>query len=261
MKYIATISGGKDSVTMCDLLLKNGYPVDYIVFNDTLDEFNEMYTYLRKVSLYFKRRYNKDITVLNPSKKYDDYIFRVLGDTAKEENRGRVAGLPNAAAGFCEWRRDSKIVPFQRWSNQFKDYKVYIGININEQHRANRDDRHSLYPLIDDFKMSEDDCRLYLINQEMENPLYRHFNRTGCKKCQYQSDRDWFNIWKYYKYAWDEIKEYEAEVSKIENPIGKYWFTGHRTCEDMEKMFIKIDKTGSLFDLSDEPLKDCFCKI
>ena len=39
MKYIATISFGKDSTVMCDLLLKNGYPVDYIVFTDTLLEF------------------------------------------------------------------------------------------------------------------------------------------------------------------------------------------------------------------------------
>ncbi len=27
MKYIATISGGKDSTVMCDLLLKNNYPI------------------------------------------------------------------------------------------------------------------------------------------------------------------------------------------------------------------------------------------
>ena len=29
----------------------------------------------------------------------------------------------------------------------------------------------------------------------------------------------------------------------------------------MEKEFIKADKQSGLFDFSDEPLKDCFCKI
>jgi hypothetical protein len=29
----------------------------------------------------------------------------------------------------------------------------------------------------------------------------------------------------------------------------------------MENKFIEADKQGSLFDFSDEPLKDCFCKI
>ena len=31
--------------------------------------------------------------------------------------------------------------------------------------------------------------------------------------------------------------------------------------KNMEKKFKTIDNQGSLFDFSDEPLKDCFCKI
>jgi hypothetical protein len=41
----------------------------------------------------------------------------------------------------------------------------------------------------------------------------------------------------------------------------KRWFSGYRSCEDMEQMFMHKEKQGSLFDFSDEPLKDCFCKI
>ena len=45
---------------------------------------------------------------------------------------------------------------------------------------------------------------------------------------------------------------------KVKN---NFWFSGYRTCADMEKQFIKADRQGSLFNFSDEPLKDCFCKI
>lgn len=259
--YIATISGGKDSVTMCDLLLKNGYPVDYIVFNDTLDEFQEMYLYIDKVNNYFKERYKKEITILKPKKSYDDYIFGVRGERASCENRGRIGGLPSSTSGFCEWRRDSKIVPLDKFAKQFKKYKVYIGITTDEVNRANREDCKLIYPLIDIFKMSELMCKQYLINQDMENPLYRHFNRTGCAKCQYQSDKDWYTIYKHYPAKWEEMKYYENKVNEIKNPINKHWFSNYRTCEDMEKIFKEKDKQGSLFDFSDEPLKDCFCKI
>jgi len=81
--YIATISGGKDSVTMCDLLLKNGHKVDYIVFNDTLDEFEEMYSYLDRVEEYFKSRYKKTITRLKP-KKHMMIIFFILEQEVKK---------------------------------------------------------------------------------------------------------------------------------------------------------------------------------
>lgn len=256
--YIATISGGKDSVTMCDLLLKHGHPVDYIVFNDTLDEFKEMYAYLDKVEAYFKRKYNKEITRLKPSKGYDAYMFRVL---SKGNNMGVHAGLPSATQGFCEWRRDAKQRPFEKWAKQFDNHKIYIGITTSEPQRANREDEKFIYPLIDTFRMSEEDCQQYLISNDMENPLYRHFNRTGCRKCHYQSDRDFFNIWKHYPSVWDEFKSYESKVNALPNAIGKHWFKNFRSCSDMEKEFIASDTQGSLFDFSNEPLKDCFCKV
>ena len=257
MKYIATISGGKDSVTMCDLLLKNNYPVDYIVFNDTLDEFDEMYVYLDKVEAYFKRRYGKEIVRTKPIRTYDDYIFHTL---SKGDREGMISGLPCASAGFCTWRRDAKVVPFERWAKQIGEHKIYMGITLDETHRCDRS-KNFLYPLIDDFKMSENDCKKYLIDQDMENPLYRHFNRTGCKKCQYQSDRDWYMIYKHYPKVWAEMQDYELHVLAMENVVNKFWFTNFRTCADMEKLFKKTEKQGTLFDLSDEPLKDCFCKI
>ena len=258
--YIATVSGGKDSVTMCDLLLKNNFPVDYIVFNDTLDEFEEMYEYIKKIDRYFQDRYNKKITTLKPNKTYDDYIFHIR---TRGERKGELVGLSSADSAFCEWRRDSKIVPFEKWAKQFNNFRVYIGITTSESHRIDRNNKNYLYPLADEFKMSERDCQEYLLKQEMENPLYRHFTRTGCKKCFYQSDKDFFTIWKYNPDVWNEMKEYEEKVKKhpLSRKENQNWFTKYRTCDDMEKLFKKADKQGSLFDFSDEPLKDCFCKI
>lgn len=266
MKYIATISGGKDSVTMCDLLLRNNYPVDYIIFNDTLDEYEEMYAYLDKVEEYFKSRYGKVITRLKPVKTYDEYIFNIR---KRGENVGKIAGLPNPTMGFCEWRRDSKIIPMQKWikKNNIQDYKLYLGITIDERHRAKEDmylanNGIPIYPLIEYFNMSERDCQEYLINQEMENPLYRHFKRTGCAKCQFKSKADWFKTWKHYPKAWNEIKVLEKRVKEHHiEAISYNMFADFKKTEDLEKEFMKADKQGSLFDFSDEPLKDCFCKV
>lgn len=139
MKYIATISGGKDSTVMCDLLLKNGYPVDYIIFNDTLDEFDEMYEYIEKLKKYFKERYAIDIIVTKPNWTYERYI---MGERTKGEREGIVRGLPNGSDGFCTWRREAKINPTEKWINslKIKEYKLYIGFTLDEGDRANRDD-------------------------------------------------------------------------------------------------------------------------
>lgn len=247
---------------MCDLLLKNGYPVDYIVFNDTLDEFEEMYDYLDKLESYFKRKYNKKIIRTKPNWTYDRYIF---GERTRGKREGTIRGLPKASDSFCTWRKEAKMNPFDKWVNNNidGDYRVYIGITTDEKNRANREDKNKLYPLIDIFQMSELDCKRYLENEDMENPLYKHFTRTGCKKCQYQSERDFFKIWKHFPDVWEEMKIYEKKVKDCKDATkeNSYWFVNYQSCSDLERKFELADKQGSLFDFSDEPLKDCFCKI
>lgn len=263
--YIATISGGKDSVTMCDLLLKNGYPVNYIVFNDTLIEHDEMYEYIEKLKIYFLERYNKNILVLKPNKKPDDIIFRIVKRKSSKWY-GHVKGVFSPVMGFCEWRTESKILPLERFLKQknISDFKIYLGFTTDEKNRANRDDVTKIYPLIDYFKMSENDCKKYLIEQEMENPLYRNFKRTGCRYCPAQSLKDKFTIWKHYPNVWEEMKSIESRLDFLEKSGQKVIYNNFHLgekCIDLEYKFKKQDAQKSLFDFSDEPLKDCFCKI
>lgn len=264
--HIATISGGKDSTVMCDLLLKGGYPVDYIVFNDTLLEYDEMYQYIDKVDSYFTQRYGISITRLKPKRTPEEIMFRKV--TKKDsEYFGQVKGVFAPVMGFCEWRTHSKIRPLEEWlkNNNIENPYIYIGITLDEQNRISDADSRQLYPLVTDFKLKEVNCQEYLINQEMENPLYKHFTRTGCSMCPAKSKRDWFNTWKYYPNTWEYMKSIESHLERLEKRgetvIYKSFFPDGRKCLDYEKEFIKSDMQGSLFDFSDEPLKDCFCKI
>jgi len=262
MKYIATISGGKDSVAMCDLLLKNGYPIDYILFNDTGLEFKEMYKYIDKVESYFKERYNKEIIRTKPKKTFEELIF---GKRVRGQNEGKVKGFFSASIPFCDLRSYAKDYPTKEFlkKNNITEYTMYIGYTNNEKKRAKSykdQNPNSIFPLIEYFDMSEDDCKRYLIEQEMENPLYRHFNRTGCKFCHYQSEDAWFKIWKYYNDEWQELKALEQKLLEMD-AVSPHIFLEHRTTDDMEKLFKAKDKQNSLFDFSDEPIKDCFCKI
>jgi len=261
VKYIATISFGKDSTVMCDLLLKNGYPVDYIVFTDTLMEFPLMYEYKEKVSKYFKERYNKEVIVTKPKSTFEDWCF---GTLESGELKGQVRGIPMVWTEPCYWRREAKVKPQDELFKNIGEHKIYIGFTLDEANRRMLDEKF-LYPLIDEFKMTEQDCQAYLINQEMQNPLYNYFSRTGCAICPAQSEKAWYQVWKHFKETWEYMRDIEHRLQAIEDKgqkiKSKTWFNGFRSCDDMEKIFLKKEKQGSLFDFSDEPLKDCFCKI
>ena len=259
MKYMATISFGKDSTVMCDLLLKNKYPIDYIVFTDTMLEFPMMYEYKEKVTKYFKERYGKEIIVTKPKTTFEDWCFGTINDKNSKLD-GYVRGIPMVWVEPCYWRRESKVKPQDALFKDIGEYKIYIGFTLDEANRRMIDDKF-LYPLIDDFKMTERDCQSYLINQEMENPLYKYFSRTGCSVCPAQSDKAWFQVWKHFPETWEYMCKIETRLSKLDKVKNKTWFSGFRSCLDMEIKFELADRQQSLFDFSDEPLKDCFCRI
>lgn len=257
MKYVATISFGKDSTVMVDLLLKNNYPVNYIVFTDTKLEFPIMYEYKEKVIKYFKERYNKDVIITKPKTTFEYWCF---GTIESGELKGYVRGIPMVWSEPCYWRRESKVKPQEKLFKSIGDYKTYIWFTLDESQRRMKDDKF-LYPLIDYFKMTERNCQEYLISQEMQNPLYNYFSRTGCSICPAQSEKSWLEVWKHFPDTWNYMKDVEYRLSKFDKVKNRTWFNDFRSCEDMEKLFKQKDKQGSLFDFSDEPLKDCFCKI
>ena len=248
VKYIALFSGGKDSVAMTDLLLKNNYPVDYIVFNDTSIEFDLMYEYIKKVDLYFQKKYNKSITTIEPIIEFKEHL---LGRRKRGKNVGRVRGFFTPSVSFCDIRRENKEKSFKRWlkKNKIQEHIKYIGFTREESNRAERFKKvfpNTIFPLIEYFDMTEKDCLEYLKKINLENPLYKYFNRTGCKFCHYQSDRDWYNIWKYFPKEWQELKEIEKQIMQTDTE-NKTIFLKYRTTNDMEKLFKKWDMQKTLF--------------
>ncbi len=260
--YIAKLSGGKDSTAMVDLLLRNKYPLDYILFCDTLAEFSQMYEYLDKLDAYFKKAYNKSITRTKPKKSIADALFSKV---TKGEHKGFIKGAFLPQMGYCDWRLYSKLHTEDDFIKSLgvskKDVITYLGITIDEVKRADLENSQLKYPLITDFKMTENDCKEYLKERELENPLYRHFTRTGCAFCPAQSMNAKFNLWKHYPKEWERLKTYEkALIEKEKNGeqvYNKYWFNKW-SCDELEAKF-KADNCDELFD--DEPLKDCFCKF
>jgi len=227
-----------------------------------------MYEYKKKLDRYFKDRYGKEIITLKPVITFEESVFSTI-KKQDSERLGWIKGLPNPLAGVCLWRRDAKIRPVHRFLKQFPKettFTNYIGYTFGETRSIVNDDDHNItfeYPLKDIYKMTEQDCLIYMREKEMENPLYKLFTRTGCGGCQAQGDMAWYQVWKHFPDYWKFMKDIEARLQyyikqgfKVINP---YWFEGNRTTQQMEFMFKHT--SNPMMDFSDEPLKDCFCKI
>ncbi len=119
---------------------------------------------------------------------------------------------------------------------------------------------YCLAPLYD-WKLKEIDVQRYLEENEMENPLYKHFNRTGCACCPKQGLEDKYMLYKHYPKVWKYMKDTERKLNEDSNKTGTYprWHDIH-FIDDLEKRFKKRDSQAT-FDFGDDPVRDCFCKI
>ena len=245
--YIASLSFGKDSMAMVDLLLRHKKPLDYIIFNDTMYEFPFMYEYAEKVKKYIFDRYGKYIVVTRPNATFEQWA---LGVATKGKREGKIRGIPllHSKDAQCFWRRESKTKPYDLWiKDNLKgdSYIKYIGFTTDEIEKRRLNEDNVIYPLVEYFDMSEKDCFEYLRERELENPLYRFFERTGCMMCPAQSDYAWFMVFSHFFETWKWMAKIEMMlidlIKRGYEVINPYWFSGHRTIKDMEKLFKSID--------------------
>jgi len=257
-KYVSMLSGGRDSTAMTLMLLEKGLPLDYIIFCDTGLEHDAIYEYIDKLDIFFQRKYNMKIVRLFPARDYETYIKE---PRTKGENKGKTRGTPSVV-DMCFWRVESKREPFNRWAKKMKFENIiqYNGFIYGENSRVENMPEFVRAPLYE-WKLKEIDIQRYLEKNEMENPLYRDFSRTGCACCAKNTIDDKFTVFDKYPEKWKFMKRIEKELNEDENRTGIYprWHI-ELFIEDMEKIFKKRQKQAT-FEFPSEEVRDCFCKI
>ena len=133
MRYIASVSFGKDSLAMLLKLIEENKPLDEVVFYDTGMEFQAIYNIRDKVKTLLE---SKDIkyTELKPK---CDFCYKMFDLVVNK-------GKPNEHKGYS-WCGGNKQFPLAEWKMTEKDCLKYCydkGFNWNE-------DGVELYSILD----------------------------------------------------------------------------------------------------------------
>jgi len=258
----ANFSGGRDSSAMIVRWLELGNDLDYILFCDTKYEFKEMYVYVDKMDKYLQKRFNKKITRLS----YDEdifykYAFELPINERSATRAGRLRGLPiTLGRDYCT--RELKINPSKNFIkdkclNKFKAV-VLIGYTSAEVERgrvSNLDYAIAKYPL-SEWGWNEKECEAYLRKNGIANPLYKHFERTGCFLCPKQSKKAFYKLWRYYPKEWEFMKKWEAKAKTL-NCVNQT-FRIKESLLDLEKQFKNL--SDELFTNEYIESETCFCQ-
>ena len=156
MKYIASVSFGKDSLAMLLLLLEKNYPLYEVIFYDTGMEFQAIYNIRDKVVKILLEN-NIKYTELKPKMSFE---YTMLEKNVKHRNGTYSKGY-SWCGGRCRWGTNEKNKTISKYLKEKygNDYREYIGIAYDELHRV-KNDEHKIYPLLE-LKMEEQDCLNY----------------------------------------------------------------------------------------------------
>lgn len=199
MKYVASVSFGKDSLAMLLILLEKNRKIDEVIFFDTGMEFQAIYDIREKVKEMLKQR-NIVYTELKPSK---SFLYKMLEHPVHKRNNTIQCGY-GICGGRCRWGTSDKNVIINKYLRQKygENYREYIGIAIDEKERIKKKHSiHKILPLVE-YEMTEKDCLNYCYTHGfywIENgiKLYDVLKRVSCWCCANKGKKELDNMYYY----------------------------------------------------------------
>ena len=249
MEYIASLSYGKDSMYMLEVIHEHGLPLDKIVTVDVWAtptipaELPPVVEFKKYADEQIKKRYGFVVEHLRAKRSFEEQFY-----TVKKcgKRKGSIYGFPFQKLAWCNDRLKTSVL------KQFKAkrYKQYIGYAIDEkqpkrqqkikQYLNGKIFENQYYPLVD-FEITEQQAYCWCQQNGLLSPTYKNGNlRGGCWFCQNQRESELRNLRKQYPEYWNILLKWDKD--------SPYPFkVGGTTVQDLEEKFDMEDRQERLF--------------
>lgn len=253
MKYIASVSFGKDSLAMLLRLLEENYPLDAVIFYNTGMEFQSIYDIRDRVRPMLDDR-GIALIELHPK---EPFLYSMTERKVTSKQKGEHLGY-GWCGGLCRWGTRCKIDTIKKFKRSLDDDVTdYVGIAYDEQERFEKEkSQEKCFPLVD-WRMTEADCLAYCWAKgwhwKEQSPvageidLYNILSRVSCWCCSNKNLKELRSIYQLLPQYWDRLRELQK---KIDRPF-KGWYKGAaRGIFELEERFQREVENGSCKDLS-----------
>ena len=218
--YWASVSGGKDSLYMLNLILHNldRYPLDGVVHY----ELEIDYPFIKDVIDYMEsecKRAGITFVRIKPRKTWEE-LYNTLSKT------GKTYGFPTRKSRWCnnQYKLDCKK-QFDEWMKSLGKYVVYyIGYCKDEEKRFNKRQEMNITeicPLVE-YGICEDEILEWAKTQPIYNNYYKTNKRCGCMYCPMSSKINFAYLLKYYPDNFEYMINKMRETEQIrEKELGR----------------------------------------
>jgi hypothetical protein len=247
MSYVASISYGKDSLKMLDVIKTRGLPLDRIITfdvwaTDTISaDFPEVAEFKKKMDIYIKEKYGIEVEHFCPTDENGEKITyeKVFYSTFKKGTKqGERYGFPIQRGPWCNSRLKMKA----RSKGTDKGDISYVGIAYDEKKRHKIINETTIAPLVD-FEIEEDLCGLHCMYENILSPSYVDGNRDGCWFCHNQGVEQLRLLRKKHPQLWELLLKWDKDSPSTFKADGHTVHDYERRFEQEEKGWVPKDRT------------------
>lgn len=188
MQYIASISYGKDSLAMLEVIAQNHLPLDRIVHVEIMATSNipadlpDVMEWKKYADQSIFERYGIQVEHLRAHGTYEELLFGIPKRTEKNADmQGKIRGFPSLRSQWCS--KELKVRVLRRLNNT--QTVQYIGIAADEPRRTGQLNEHLRSPLVE-FGIPEAQCMEICKKLKLLAPSYLQSKRSGCWFCHAQ---------------------------------------------------------------------------
>lgn len=210
--YIASCSGGKDSVATLLLARERGEPLDEVHYveimfdDDTSAELPEHRDFIYgTLKRFVERNLGIPFKVFRGPMSYERSFFR---PNSKGQHKGQLAG--HLIPGMCNLTSYNKTNFFKKLHAKMGDAVIYIGIAADEPKRLVRLDGKRKISLLAKYGLTEEDCFALCKDYGLLSPAYAlGHTRLGCWFCPNQKESAWRLLIKHHPELFDRLVKWE----------------------------------------------------
>ena len=253
MKYIASISYGKDSLAQLEVIHQNRLPLTDIVTADIMATptipayLPELVEFRERLDSEIKDRYGIQVTHVRSDLTFVDLFYRKL--TKRSKYTG-IYGWPPTFGHWC--MKHLKQEPIQRYFRGL-DFVEWIGIAADEQERHAQLNERKRSALVE-YGITESAAMEICKNLNWVSPTYLHAGRDGCWFCPCQGLASLRRLYNEFPEYWKMMMDWDADTEKrfkIDHTLSDY---DRRFRLEQEKL-LRPDDSHFRWSMLDEELQ------
>ena len=219
MKYIASCSGGKDSVATLLLAKIHNEPLDEVVYCEVMFDKNTSGEHPKhrdfiynKLKPFVELEIGVPFKIVRSEKTYEDVFYTKV---SRGKNEGKYLTFP--IPGMCRINKDCKIPPIRKyWKSFEEDVTQYVGIAVDEPKRLTRLNNTNQVSLLAKYNYTEEMAKQLCVKYDLLSPIYELITRNGCWFCFNNPDKAWSDLIVNYPELFGELERLDNSVDDSE---------------------------------------------